>query len=136
MQPQQTIEKRATIQGRGLFSGTPAVVTFKPAPANHGVGLVRRDLDGARLPALVTHVVKRSRRTALRTGSAIIETCEHVRSAIAALQIDDIEVEIDGPEFPGLDGSAGPYLDVLAAAGLKSCDAPRMPLVVTEPVMV
>jgi len=66
MERQQTIANPVSLEGRGLFLGEQAKLTFKPAPANHGVVFVRTDLDGARVPALVSRVVKRPRRTARR----------------------------------------------------------------------
>jgi len=134
---QQTIAQPATLQGRGLFHGEHATLTFKPAPVNHGVVFVRKDVgDGVQIPALVDHVVKRARRTTLKSGKASIDTCEHCLSAIAGLGIDNLIVEIEGPEVPALDGSARPFLDALHQAGLETRDEPRPRLQVREPVMV
>jgi len=136
MEQQQTIAGTATISGRGLFTSEPATVTFKPAPANHGVVFIRKDQNEARIPALVTHVTSRPRRTSLRSGEATIDTCEHCLSAVAGLRIDNLIIEIDGPELPGLDGSAQPYLQALQSAGVTSSDAVRRRLIVREPVVV
>ncbi|MEX0654834.1 MAG: UDP-3-O-acyl-N-acetylglucosamine deacetylase [Phycisphaeraceae bacterium] len=133
---QQTIARPVTLEGRGLFGGQPATLTFRPAPTNHGVVFVRTDLGKAEIPALVQYVVKRARRTTLKSGDASVDTCEHCLSAVAALQIDNLIIEITGPEVPALDGSSKPFLDLLTEAGLKSSDEPRQRLVVTEPVMV
>lgn len=116
--------------------GHPANLTFRPAPANHGVVFVRTDIDNTQIPALVTHVVKRPRRTALRCGDATVEVCEHVLSAVSALGIDNLIIELDGPEVPALDGSARPFYDTLIEAGIVACDEPRRPLVIKEPVVV
>ena len=136
MQPQQTICKPVSLSGPGLFHGKPATLTFKPAGPNHGVRFVRTDLGGIEIPALVTHVVRRPRRTALKTGEAIVETCEHCLSAVAGLGIDNLLIEIDAPEVPAMDGSAKPFLDALTEAGIEESDQPRRVLVVTEPVVV
>ncbi len=136
MQTQQTICKPASLSGPGLFHGQPATLTFKPAGPNHGVRFVRTDLGGIEIPALVTHVVRRPRRTALRSGDAIVETCEHCLSAVAGLGIDNLLIEIDGPEIPAMDGSAKPFLDALCEAGVEPCDQPRQCLVVKEPVVI
>ena len=133
---QQTIRTTATVSGRGLFTGEQATVTFRPAPANHGVVFVRQELGGAPIPALVRHVVKRARRTTLRNGEATVETCEHCLSAVAALGIDNLIIEVSGPELPALDSSAKQYLEALDAAGVEPVDAARHRVVITEPVVV
>jgi UDP-3-O-[3-hydroxymyristoyl] N-acetylglucosamine deacetylase / 3-hydroxyacyl-[acyl-carrier-protein] dehydratase len=136
MQPQQTICNPVTLSGKGLFNGTPATITFKPAPANHGIRFVRTDLNNIEVPALVTHVVRRPRRTSLRTGEAVIETCEHCLSAVAGLHLDNLLIELDAPEVPSLDGSAKPFFDALNDAGIQQSDQPRQCLVIKHPVVV
>lgn len=136
MELQHTIKETATVSGRGLFTGEPATVVFRPAGANHGVVFVRPELGGAQIPALVRHVVKRARRTTLRNGEATVDTCEHCLSAVAALGIDNLTIEISGPELPGLDSSPKEYLDILSEAGIETIDAPRARVVVTEPIFV
>ena len=111
-------------------------MTLKPAPANHGVVFVRTDMDNAQIPALVQYVVKRARRTALKCGDASVETSEHLLSATAGAGVDNLIVEIDGPEVPALDGSAQPFYEAILDAGLTDCDAPRRVLRVTSPVSV
>lgn len=136
MQNQQTIAAETTVSGPGLFHGKPASVTFRPAPDNHGIVFVRRDLNNATIPALVHYVVKSARRTTLTRGDASIDTCEHCLSAVAGLCIDNLLIDIDGPELPMMDGSAQPYLDALMAVGIKSTETARRPMVVREPVVV
>jgi UDP-3-O-[3-hydroxymyristoyl] N-acetylglucosamine deacetylase / 3-hydroxyacyl-[acyl-carrier-protein] dehydratase len=97
---------------------------------------VRTDLERLQIPALVSYVAKRARRTALRNGDAMIETCEHCLSAVAGLGIDNLVIEINAAELPGLDGSAKPYVDTLLSAGIEASEAPRRRMVVTEPVIV
>lgn len=137
---QQTIAQPASIEGRGLFLGQPASVRFRPAPVNHGVVFIRTDVsengEPVRIPAVVNHVTKRPRRTALRRGPATIETTEHCLSAVAGLGIDNLIIEINGPELPGLDGSAQPFVEALLQGGLLEQEQPRRPLVITEPVVV
>ncbi len=137
---QHTIAEPASIDGPGLFMSQPASVRFKPAPANHGVVFVRTDVSESgqpvRIPALVSNVAKRARRTTLQRGAVAIETCEHCLSAVAGLNIDNLIIEINGPELPGVDGSAQPFVDVLNKAGLVEQDQPRRILEVTEPVIV
>ena len=136
MEVQHTITGSTSLSGQGLFHGKPATLTFRPAPPNHGITFVRTDLGGVEIPALVTHVVKRPRRTALRSGEATVDVCEHVLSAVAGLRIDNLVIELDGPEVPAMDGSAKPFLDALMAVGVEATDQPRRRLVVTEPIVV
>jgi UDP-3-O-[3-hydroxymyristoyl] N-acetylglucosamine deacetylase/3-hydroxyacyl-[acyl-carrier-protein] dehydratase len=136
MDLQQTIQQPATLQGRGLFHGEHARLTFKPAPPNHGVLFVRMDAGAVTIPAQVEHVVKRARRTTLKSGDISIDTCEHCLSALAGLGIDNVRVEIEGPEVPAVDGSARPFLDALLEAGIEQSEEARHRLVVREPVMV
>jgi len=136
MENQHTIRNAQTVSGPGLFTGQPATVTFRPAPDNHGVVFVRRDLNNVQIPALVRHVVRRPRRTTLRNGDATIETCEHCLSAVAALQIDNLIIEVEGPELPALDSSPQQYLDALNEAGIGAGHEPRKRLVVSEPIMI
>ena len=73
--PQKTIASEAVVSGRGLFTGEPATLTFKPAPAGHGVVFVRSDLDRpVRIPALVQQITKRTRRSTIRNGADSVET--------------------------------------------------------------
>lgn len=137
---QHTIAAPVAFEGRGLFLGQPASVRFSPAPVNHGVVFYRTDMpeggSPAPIPALVENVTKRPRRTTLKRGAVSIETCEHCLSALAGLGIDNIAIEVQGPELPAGDGSAQPYVDVLLRAGLREQNAPRRVLTVAEPVTV
>ena len=135
-QCQRTIAQPTTLHGRGLFGGEPATLTFRSAPANHGIVFVRTDLGGIEVPALVHHVLRRPRRTCLKAGEATVETCEHVLSAAAGLGIDNLIIEIDGPEVPALDGSSQPFYEALQSAGVATDAEPRRVLTLTEPVMV
>ena len=80
--------------------------------------------------------MRQDRRTSLRSGEVVVETCEHCLSALAALGIDNVLIRLDGSELPGGDGSAGPFFDVLTQAGLTEADARRERLKITEPVVV
>ncbi|MEM1355581.1 MAG: UDP-3-O-acyl-N-acetylglucosamine deacetylase [Planctomycetota bacterium] len=137
MDPQQTIDKPVSLSGPGLFNGQVTKVVFKPAGSNHGVVFIRTDLKNPTpVPALVSRVVKRPRRSAIKQGEASVDTVEHLLSAVAALRIDNLVVEIDGPEVPIMDGSAKPFYEALLEAGRKDNDAPLRRLVITEPVIV
>jgi len=133
---QQTIEREAVISGRGLFSGDPAKLVFKPAPANHGVVFVRVDGERTEIPARIEYVALEPRRTTLKNGKAKISTCEHCLSAVAAAGLDNLIIEVDGPEVPGLDGSALPFYETILEAGRVSLDAQRNRCVVRDPIVV
>ena len=136
MELQHTIAAPVTISDRGLFSGKPVTLTFKPAEPNTGILFVRTDLGGASVPATIAHVAKRPRRTALRSGEAVVETTEHCMSALAGAGVDNVIIEIDGPELPGFDGSAKPFLDAILSVGLTASQTPRRRLIVREPIIV
>jgi UDP-3-O-[3-hydroxymyristoyl] N-acetylglucosamine deacetylase/3-hydroxyacyl-[acyl-carrier-protein] dehydratase len=134
---QCTIAHEATVSGRGLFTGCDSVATFRPAPVGHGVVFVRTDLGReVRIPALVQHITKRSRRSTLRNGADSIETIEHCMSAIAGLGIDNIEVRVHGGELPGVDGSCLPYVEALRDAGITDQHAEKTFLKITTPIEV
>ena len=135
--PQKTIVSEAVVSGRGLFTGEPATLTFKPAPAGHGVVFVRSDLDRpVRIPALVQQITKRTRRSTIRNGADSVETIEHCMSAIHGLGIDNIEVNIAGGEVPGVDGSCLPFVQALQSAGIVEQSAEKQFLRISEPVEV
>jgi UDP-3-O-[3-hydroxymyristoyl] N-acetylglucosamine deacetylase/3-hydroxyacyl-[acyl-carrier-protein] dehydratase len=135
--PQKTIAAEASVSGRGLFTSAQATLTFKPAPVGHGIVFVRTDLSRpVRIPALVQHVTKRSRRTAIKSGADAVETIEHCMSAIAGLGLDNLEIEISGPEVPGMDGSCLPFIEALTQAGIVEQPAERQYLTISAPVEV
>jgi UDP-3-O-[3-hydroxymyristoyl] N-acetylglucosamine deacetylase / 3-hydroxyacyl-[acyl-carrier-protein] dehydratase len=135
--PQKSIAAEASVSGRGLFTGAPATLTFKPAPPGHGIVFVRTDLSRpVRIPALVEHVTKRSRRSAIKSGADSVETIEHCMSAVAGLALDNLEIDITGPEVPGMDGSAVPFVEALTKAGIVEQPAERQFLTITAPVEV
>ncbi len=135
--PQKSIAAEASITGRGLFTSAEATLTFKPAPVGHGVVFVRTDLSRpVRIPALVQHVTKRSRRSAIKSGADAVETIEHCMSAIAGLGIDNLEIEVTGPEVPGVDGSSLPFVELLQKAGIVEQPAERQFLTISTPVEV
>ena len=137
---QRTISRSVTLSGPGLFSGEPATLTFAPAEADTGITFVREQ-DGkvATIPAHVSNVLKRPRRTCLRNGTLFVETVEHCMAALSGLGIDNAVVKISGGtvgELPGGDGSSKPFVDALREAGVVPQDAPLDPLIITKPDQV
>jgi UDP-3-O-[3-hydroxymyristoyl] N-acetylglucosamine deacetylase/3-hydroxyacyl-[acyl-carrier-protein] dehydratase len=117
-----SIRECISLEGVGLHLGKSCRLTFRPAEAESGIVFRRLDLPGEPVtPALVEHAVLSERRTQLGTGEQALHTVEHVLAAVAAHEIDDVVIEMDGPEPPILDGSAGPFFDALSRVGL----APR-----------
>jgi len=132
---QKTISNEAKLAGKGLFSGKDAKVTFRPADVNTGVVFVRTDLEEpVRIAATVNNIAQRERRTALRKGSVSVETPEHCLAAISALQINNIIIEIEGPELPGFDGSSDDYFKALSKSGILEQHAECKEFIITEPI--
>ncbi len=114
-----TIVRETSLEGVGLHLGVQCRITFKPAGEASGVLFRRTDLAGApEIRAHVSEVGASERRTQLGTGVEAVHTVEHVLAAVAGLGIDDLVIEMDAPEPPILDGSAGPFLRALREAGL------------------
>jgi len=111
---QHTIRKSASIEGVGLHSGKVARVTVSPAPADAGV-VFRVRSTGERIPARPESVVNSHYATTLGVNGTRIQTVEHLMAAAAGLGIDNVEIEVDGPEIPALDGSAKDRLELHAA---------------------
>jgi len=115
--PRRSIAGEVTLSGIGLHTGVETVATFRPAAAGTGVRFRRVDLDGApEIPARWEEVVAVERRTAIGQGEAAIHTVEHVLAAVAAHGLDDVTIDLTGPEPPILDGSFQPYFDALERA--------------------
>lgn len=121
---QQTLGREVTAEGVGLHTGQMARLRLKPAPPNHGIRFRRVDItDAPEIPATIDHVVSTERCTAIGIGEVQVRTVEHLLAALGALELDNLLVEIDGPEAPIGDGSFRLFYDVLEAAGSASQDA-------------
>ena len=114
----RTVRARVELRGVGLHMGVACTLGFEPADAGAGVRFRRTDRGGAEIPARVDSAVLAERRTQLGDGADAIHTVEHVLAAVAAQEVDDLLITMDGPEPPILDGSAGPFFDALGSAGL------------------
>ncbi len=132
-----TVAKRATIEGVGLHLGEPCSLSFNPAEPNYGIRFRRTDIpDAEAICATVAEVTNSERQTKLGTGPNTVHTVEHVLAAVGAFGIDDVLIDMDGPEPPILDGSAGPFFDVLKEAGLAAHGGDPDYLVLSEPVRI
>ncbi|MEW6746491.1 MAG: UDP-3-O-acyl-N-acetylglucosamine deacetylase [Planctomycetota bacterium] len=134
---QRTIKGVVELAGVGIHTGTQVRMRVKPADPDTGVTFIRTDLpDAAPIPATLDYVQDNLRRTTLRNAEAEVHTIEHLLAALAGLGIDNLQVELDGAEVPGVDGSALPFLELFQSVGLVEQKAPRKVHVVEEPVFV
>jgi UDP-3-O-[3-hydroxymyristoyl] N-acetylglucosamine deacetylase/3-hydroxyacyl-[acyl-carrier-protein] dehydratase len=123
---QATIKKSISVSGVGLHTGVSTTVTFHPAPTNHWFVFKRIDLEGQPLIKVdADNVADTARGTTLQANGAKISTTEHVLAALIGLQIDNVLIEVDGPEVPIMDGSSKPFVDALMEAGLEIQEAER-----------
>ncbi|MEO0339883.1 MAG: bifunctional UDP-3-O-[3-hydroxymyristoyl] N-acetylglucosamine deacetylase/3-hydroxyacyl-ACP dehydratase [Bacteroidota bacterium] len=132
---QHTIKRSVAVSGVGLHTGKKVTITFQPAPVNHGYKFKRVDLEGAPIVnADVNRVVSTQRGTTIESGAAIVSTVEHALSALAGLQVDNVLMEIDGPEVPIMDGSALAFVKAIQEAGIDEQDAKREFFEIEEPI--
>jgi UDP-3-O-[3-hydroxymyristoyl] N-acetylglucosamine deacetylase/3-hydroxyacyl-[acyl-carrier-protein] dehydratase len=132
-QNQKTIKNEKTLRGVGLHTGKEVVLTFKPAPENHGYAFVRVDLEGS--PVIVPkaeYVVDTQRGTNLEKNGVSIHTSEHVLAAAVGLGITNLIIEIDAAEPPIMDGSSKYFVDALEAAGILEQEVPIEEYIVKE----
>jgi UDP-3-O-[3-hydroxymyristoyl] N-acetylglucosamine deacetylase len=130
---QQTIRKVVTLDGIGLHSGKPVRLTLSPAPADSGI-VFRVGPLGEPIPAAPESVVDSRNATTIGRNGTRIQTVEHLMAAASGLGIDNLDVEVDGPEIPAADGSAKPFVALFAAAGRTPQAARRRPIEIPEPI--
>jgi UDP-3-O-[3-hydroxymyristoyl] N-acetylglucosamine deacetylase/3-hydroxyacyl-[acyl-carrier-protein] dehydratase len=132
---QRTIARETSLEGTGLHTGAETRIRFVPAPADHGVCFRRMDMDGQpEVRAALGTVSSTDRGTSIGSGDQRIYTVEHLLAAVSALQLDNLEIQLDGPEVPIVDGSFAPFYALLAEAGAEAQDRPARELVLTEAV--
>jgi UDP-3-O-[3-hydroxymyristoyl] N-acetylglucosamine deacetylase/3-hydroxyacyl-[acyl-carrier-protein] dehydratase len=134
---QKTIKGEGQVSGKGLFGGQDVQVVFRPAPEDTGVVFVRADLkQPVRIKATVPSIAGQDRKTTLATGDIQINTVEHCLAAVYALEIDNIIIEVTGPELPASDASAAEYFALLKQIGVKTLAPQVRTFVITEPISV
>ena len=132
---QRTLSSSFTLKGKGLHTGLELVVTFNPAPVNHGYKIKRVDVEGQPIiDAIAENVIETTRGTVLGANDVKCSTLEHAFAALYAFGIDNVLVEVNGPEFPILDGSATPYVNKLKEIGVVEQEADKEWLIVSEPI--
>ena len=131
MHPQHTLREELTFEGVGLHTGAPARVRLLPQPT--GAGLRFRLPGNVTFPAHAQYVVDTRRATVLGAGGVTVSTVEHLLSAILGMGLDNVLIDVDGPEIPVADGSSKIFAEAIAATGLLAQAAPRATFVVDEP---
>jgi len=132
---QRTISKPVTCSGIGVHSAKKVNITIKPAPINHGIKFIRKDLpDCPSISATYNMVVDTSLATVIGYNGFIVSTIEHLMSCFSGLSIDNALVEMDSYEIPIMDGSAGPFTSLIKSAGTIEQDGLKYFFVIKKPI--
>jgi len=137
---QSTIKKEIKLKGIGIHTGQKTSVILRPAEENFGIVFIRTDLpDKPRIPVAIENLLdsaKSPRRTSLGIDGVEIHTIEHLMATLSALEIDNLIIEVEGPELPALDGSADGFIKAIKDSGIKQQDKPRDEFQVREPIFI
>ncbi len=134
---QRTIKNPVTVKGIGLHSGSTVEACFRYAPSDTGIVFRRVDLEPVvELKLDVNHIKQTPLCTVLAYDDVTLSTIEHALSAVAGLMIDNLYIDINGPEMPIVDGSAEPFVFALESAGIIALDAVRRFLRIREKITV
>ena len=137
MNKQKTLNGSFSLFGKGLHTGLSLTVTFNPAPENYGYKIQRIDLPGEPIiDAIAENVTETTRGTVLTKGEARVSTVEHAMAALFALGIDNCLMQVNGPEFPILDGSAKFYIENIERVGLKEQNAEKDVFVIKSKIEI
>ena len=121
---QRTLKADVSLTGKGLHTGVDVNITFKPAPVGHGFKFCRVDLpEKPVINAVAENVTDTSRGTTLQENGATVATIEHVLAAFYGMNLDNVLVEIDGPEAPIMGGSSAMFVEGINKAGIVEQDA-------------
>ena len=133
---QHTLKRAIGCRGVALHSGQKVSMNLLPAPPETGIIFRRTDI-GVEIRAIWENVVPSARCTSLSDGAgALVATIEHLMAALSGTAIDNLIVELDGPEVPIMDGSAAPFVLLIECVGVARQDAPRQAIKVLKPVSV
>lgn len=134
---QQTIAEKVSCTGTGLHSGAAVQVVLRPARANTGIVFVRTDIDPRlEVPAHPASLASTYFATTLRRNDVSVGTVEHILSALYGLGVDNVRVEVDGPELPVMDGSAAGFVSLIRSAGLFQQRERRCTIQILSPIEV
>lgn len=131
---QKTLAKVAEFKGIGVHKGEEVILRVFPAPVNCGYLLKRSDLSSSMIPMLAGRVAATSMATTMGGEGFTVSTVEHALAAANALELDNLIFEVNGPEFPILDGSSKDFIDGFEAAGLLTQQHPKNFIVVKEKI--
>ncbi|HPP29623.1 MAG TPA: UDP-3-O-acyl-N-acetylglucosamine deacetylase [bacterium] len=137
---QKTIERSVEIEGIGLHTGEKSRLIFHPAPADTGIVFMKK--EGSKKDMIkpvienLLDTAKFPRRTSIGNEHIQIHTIEHLLSALYSMEIDNILIEIEGSECPGLDGSARPFVDIIKKAGIRQLNKKKDVFIVKEPIYI
>jgi UDP-3-O-[3-hydroxymyristoyl] N-acetylglucosamine deacetylase len=132
----KTLNNIVAIEGVGLHSGIYTRLELHPVPAGTGLVFVRTDLGGMRIPALQASTTSLDYATSIGRDDVSVGTVEHLLSALAASEITDLELHIDGPEIPIVDGSALPFMNLIDAAGIRDLGQELLPIRIIKPIEI
>lgn len=133
---QTTLRDRVALSGVGVHSGKTVSLALSPNDADTGISFYTSGRNGAEIPAYFSHVQATDLCTTVGVDGATVATVEHLMASLRALDIDNVMVEIDGPEVPVMDGSAGAFIDAIDTVGVETQAAPRRYIQVLKPVRV
>lgn len=136
---QATLGRPVRFAGIGLHTGVESTATVSPAPPDRGIVFLLDSPQGSApvpVAAVAENVIDTSRATVLGADGASVSTTEHILSALLACGISNADIRVEGPEVPILDGSASPFADAFAGAGIVAQDRPRAVLALDEPLVV
>src|SRR5678815_3577192 len=137
MMKQRTLKSKIKTTGVGLHTGARVELTLRPAHPETGIVFHRIDLPGsAAIPGEARNVGDTRLSSSLSKDGASVSTVEHLMSALAGLGIDNVHVDVAGPELPIMDGSAGPFVVLLQSAGIVEQKAPKRYLRIVSPVEI
>lgn len=132
---QRTLASAFSLHGKGLHTGMNLTATFCPAPDNHGYKIQRVDIEGQPIiDAIAENVIETTRGTVLGVGEVRCSTIEHGLGALFAFGIDNVLIQVNGPEFPILDGSASPYVEKINEVGTKEQKTEKDWLIISDPI--
>ena len=136
MVKQRTIKKTVKARGVGIHSGKLVNMTLIPAEADHGVVFKRLDAGGRQVHAHSAFVNEVVLSTGLEAQGVKVSTIEHLMSALSALGVDNVLVELDSFEVPIMDGSSAPFIFLVQSAGIEEQDAPKRFIVINDTIRV
>jgi len=131
----RTIAREVSFSGKGLHTGQECTITFRPARPDHGIKFLRSDIPGSEpIPADIDHVIDIERGTTIGVGEAKVHTVEHVLAALTGLGIDNVLIDLSGPEPPVGDGSALPFVKRILEGGITEFDDDKEYLEIDTPM--